>query len=119
MPLLNRPSARYPRYLRWRWNVLFVLIALLALPYLVDVVYFGDFTPTHFAQENLIEEEIQNFGEEDVSWPAESHVPTVRGDILLRYERFISSLELLSWENCFPLQYLIAVSRTSRPPPAL
>jgi len=36
----------------------FVLVlAFLLLPYLVDVAYYGDFTPTHYAQENSVDEE--------------------------------------------------------------
>lgn len=34
-----------------------LVLAFLLLPYLIDVVYFGDFTPTHYAQENINDEE--------------------------------------------------------------
>jgi len=34
-----------------------LVFVFLLLPYLIDVAYYGDFTPTHYAQENLDNEE--------------------------------------------------------------
>lgn len=34
-----------------------LILAFLLLPYLIDVAYYGDFTPTHYAQENINAEE--------------------------------------------------------------
>ncbi len=30
-------------------------LAFIAIPYIVDVAFLGDLTPTHFAQENIVE----------------------------------------------------------------
>jgi len=34
-------------------NRLFIALVFFALPYLIDVAYYGDLTPTHYAQETL------------------------------------------------------------------
>ncbi|HJT22002.1 MAG TPA: hypothetical protein VJ746_16115 [Nitrospira sp.] len=35
-------------------RVIVLIIAFLSVPYLFDVAFYGDFTPTHFAQETTV-----------------------------------------------------------------
>lgn len=96
-----------------------ITLGLLALPYLVDVVYMEDQTPTHSAQETLTDKD--NIGEGDVfiAFGAdEGHVATAEPTALEpsfgpfprdnRHDRTVS-----------PVKYLSIASLTSRPPPSV
>lgn len=55
-----------------RGTIVLLALAFLALPYLVDVAFFADSTPTHFSQENLVNEDIQ-VSEDDISFAADKY----------------------------------------------
>ena len=116
---MNPLSRKHPRQTHRSQGFLLVIIALLALPYLMDVIYYGDFTPTHFAQENLIEEESQLFDDEDSSWLGTDQLHPAHHGILVLLELPAFSPELLSTSDLVLPHYLITASFISRPPPVL
>ena len=91
------------------------ILAFLMLPYLVDVAYYGDFTLTHYAQENSIEGETDNLS--DVQMPdGGDQEQTLKIETSLKGALTIlrSTLPIV-----FPPKYLLAHPHTSRPPPAI
>ena len=96
--------------------ILFVVITILGLPYLVDVAFYGDLTPTHFAQEVVADENIQN-DDGDFSVPLLIDTLIVREMTLM--QRPIRMASRLSTPTILPREYLISASLTSLPPPRL
>ena len=95
-----------------------LVLAFLLLPYLVDVVYYGDFTPTHYAQENTIDEEDARTIIDKPSHlvAVDEAISGIRVRLLAPDVNAQASLQagvlLLSY-------YPISESLTSRPPPPL
>ncbi len=93
-----------------------LVLAFLLLPYLIDVAYFGDFTPTHYAQENINDEE-------------GAHSFVAKASLSFAVDQSISGVGLrLPAPDVNPqasfqpgtlllFQYPISESLTSRPPP--
>jgi hypothetical protein len=99
--------------------VLVLALAFLFVPYLVDVVYLGDLTPTHFAQELATEDKDSEITF-DTGWLSTS----VAADNSYLYEHSLvicpprNVVIILSNAKIFPLQYLDSASLISRPPPS-
>jgi len=96
--------------------MLFV-VAFLALPYLVDVAFYGDYTPTHYAQEIVADEDTQDIDDKNFS-----SAPTDQSHLLLIETPLpdrphISAKDRGSSWAIFPLQLLISSLLISRPPP--
>ena len=93
-------------------SALFIVLALISLPYLTDVAFLGDFTPTHFAQENVTESEhVEAQDGQAFTVIVDDHEktlsPTWRG-----FPRdHVASVPI------FPFQCLLTTSSSSRPPP--
>jgi hypothetical protein len=97
-------------------HLLILGLTLLALPYLVDVGFIGDLTPTHFAQEHVDTEEVQG------ALPT-LHVlqvgllndlpPSRSRDALLN----VMGRLAVPWPTISPPLPLISAAITSRPPP--
>jgi hypothetical protein len=112
-----KPNAKQEAsYFRLR-IVLVIAISLLALPYLVDVGYAWDLTPTHSAQEILSDKD--NDIDDEVSLGLAyvqdnavviETISLLPGLLALRPERFRE--RALS-----PFEYLSIASLISRPPP--
>lgn len=98
-----------------------LVLAFLLLPYLVDVVYYGDFTASHFAQKNSTDGED---GEEDLFAGGRVLPFSVDDHAHSAVEVGLSPLD--SYTQCsaptsavLPPHYLFVASLTSRPPPTL
>ncbi len=114
---MNSLSIQFPRHARGRCCLLFLVLALLVLPYLIDVAYYGDFTPTHFAQENLINEDADPIEDKELLV-----ISTHEGDADLVKFGFAAApllwiLERFSVRDVSSPQHLSSVSVISRPPP--
>jgi hypothetical protein len=96
--------------------ILFV-IAVLALPYLVDVAFYGDFTPTHYAQEIVTDEYVQDGDDNNFSFATndQDHVLLIEAPPATR-PPVPAQDSSLSWA-IFPLQPLISSLLISRAPP--
>lgn len=95
-------------------SILLVVIVVLGLPYLVDVAFYGDLTPTHFAQE-VVDESIQNDDEGYLVFllPAQN-IPLGRKILLQHPVRTLSDVPL---DTSLPHDYLLFGSLISLPPP--
>ena len=98
-----------------------LVLAFLLLPYLVDVAYYGDFTPTHFAQKNVNDGED---GEEDLFADGRGSPFFADDQAHSGVEVGLSSLDSYTQSSALasavlPSHYLFVASLTSRPPPAL
>ncbi|HEY6084258.1 MAG TPA: hypothetical protein VIU63_02615 [Nitrospira sp.] len=87
--------------------MLLVVIAMLGLPYLVDVAFYGDFTPTHFAQEVVVDETIQDEEGDRSFLSVAQHAPLAR-----EIETVLLSL---STQTCVPTAALQFHDPPSRP----
>lgn len=114
---MNFLSSLYRRSARGRKGVVLAL-ALFVLPYLVDVAYYGDFTPTHFAQENAIEEDILSLDDKGASHVGDQQDNVVASEIVIPVEPCTCMQDRPPAGSPFPRQYLISASLISRPPPA-
>lgn len=101
-----------------RGSIFVLTVAFLLLPYLVDVAFYGDFTATHFAQENL------NDGEEDLF--ADGTASPCLTDTQAKLGAGVGLLPQDVYAPCshetgtaLTPQYLFVALLTSRPPPAL
>ena len=110
-------SLQYRNSVRGRWGVV-LFLSLLALPYLVDVAYYGDFTPTHFAQETFIEEDAQALDDKSSFCSTDTQDDVVVSAIFPPLERQTCAQDHLSAGDLFLPPYLISASLVSRPPPA-
>lgn len=111
MKLLPKGAVRQGR------GSLALIFAFLVVPYFVDVAWFGDFTPTHFAQENFIDEDIQFV----VNVPSSAHdqndgLGNENHPSTGAHSYQPSRLPAVS---IFILQCLICASLLIRPPPTL
>jgi hypothetical protein len=96
--------------------ILFV-IAVLALPYLVDVAFYGDFTPTHYAQEIVSDEDPQNSDDQNFSSATNDQAHLLLIETPLPDRPHISAKDRGSSWAISPLQPLISSLLISRPPP--
>ncbi len=112
---MTRELLQYFRGVRGGGCVL--ILAFLLLPYLVDVAYYGDLTPTHYAQES-----VDNKNEVDLF--------DIQESLLYANERAHSGETGFPLQDAgtrcntptriiFPPQNLFLASLTSRPPPNL
>lgn len=115
---MNVLSLQHRRNSRLTNSAGILVIALLALPYLLDVAYYGDFTPTHFAQENLIDENPEALDDKELSIIATDQDEAVVIKVSSPAQRHSSTQHRCSGGDVSPPQYLIAASLISRPPPA-
>ena len=91
-------------------STLLLIVALLAAPYVVDVGYYGDFTPTHFSQANLIEDD--HLDDVDL-FSSHDHYTSDLIGILRSHSSVMSKQDDVSTHTSYtPLGY-----PTSRPPP--
>lgn len=117
---MNRPK----RYLRLRLKVaLTIVVGVLSLPYLVDIAYMDDLTPTHSAQEIVIDKD-KDFDDEVVV--ASADWQHNRPFLLLdSADGPLEGLQRPSFSQdrddvdraVEPFEYLITASLISRPPP--
>lgn len=98
---------------------LVITFSLLALPYLVDVVYMEDHTPTHSAQEilsdkddNAERESFQVFIYDLIKFVEFESVNLRAESALFHPDRFLE-------RTVAPFEYLSIVSLISRPPPSI
>jgi hypothetical protein len=95
-----------------------LILAFPLLPYLVDVAYYGDFTPTHYAQETIDDEE----GADSVVAKA-SLLPTAdqaNSEAGVSLPELDVNLQGSLQAGAFLLsEYHFLDSLTSRPPPVL
>lgn len=98
--------------------VLLLAFTLLVIPYLVDVVYLGDLTPTHFAQE--FETEDQDCQTTfDIGFVSTTSVIDDSGfDEVSPSLRPPGALLAVASAKIFLLQYLASAALISRPPPS-
>ena len=91
-------------------------LAFIAIPYIVDVAFLGDLTPTHFAQENIVEsKDPQVLGEKG---PVSD---TSDGLLIAQYSDSSASSEVrvnFPGTTFCPTFILTSASLGSRPPPA-
>ena len=111
-------TALSPHNIDWRGRSrnLLLIFAFLVLPYFVDVAWFADFTPTHFAQGNVVDEDSRFVDDEDI--------PSSGTDHALIRENY-PPVEPHSYKPdrsptraVFSNQTLICDSLSCRPPPA-
>ncbi|MEI8016500.1 MAG: hypothetical protein WCH20_16900, partial [Nitrospira sp.] len=88
----------------------------LLLPYFVDVAYYGDFTPTHSAQESVdTKNEVDRFDDQGSLLCADSQAHS--GEARFRLQNVGTHCGCPA--AVIPPYYLFVASRTSRPPPTL
>ena len=95
-----------------------LVLAFLVLPYLVDVAYYGDFTPTHYAQETIDD------GEDAESYVAKASLLLFAVDQANSGVRVSLPAPLVNTQEshqagAFLLALSLSESLISRPPPAL
>ena len=95
-----------------------LVLAFLFLPYCVDIGWYGDLTPSHFAQENSNDsKESDPTVEKAYLHFVLDHAPSIEtGHACLR---IVNSRYRCSDRVMLSPQYLPAFSHTSRPPPVL
>jgi hypothetical protein len=94
-----------------------LILAFLILPYIVDVAYYGDLTPTHYAQENLTEGKKVDLSDARTSLLyADDQEQSIEAGITLQDAP--TTCRPPVWA-VFPPQYLLFSWCTSRPPPAI
>lgn len=94
-----------------------LILAFLLLPYLVDVAYYGDLTPTHYAQESLKTNDVARFDAQESLLCADDRAHSREAEFTLQDAGTQCSAPLRAVFP--PPQYLSLASLTSRPPPAL
>jgi len=97
-------------------NTLLIIVVLLVVPYVVDVGFYGDFTPTHFSQANLIENDYLD----DADFSSDNHKNSNLIGLLRSSPSGISKQDAVSTDTWCPLPgYPITVCLISRPPPPI
>jgi hypothetical protein len=106
-----------------RYSLLRVLLALtvslLAIPYLVDVGYMEDQTPTHSAQETLSDKD--DIGEGDVFLafgPEQDHAVAMEPAVVPPTHHPVPP-DIFQDRTVAPIEYLNIASLISRPPPSV
>ena len=96
-----------------------LVFAFLLLPYLVDVTYYGDVTLTHYAQENIIDEDDARSILTKASLLAA--VDEANSGVGVRFSALDVNAQVSFRAGAFLLShhYPISESLTSRPPPVL
>ncbi|HTL62501.1 MAG TPA: hypothetical protein VL261_12710 [Nitrospira sp.] len=95
-----------------------VILAFLSLPYLVDLAFLGDLTPTHYAQENTnnAREEIDLL-DGTASLPhVTEHVPSETAAITVRD---LGMARRAAVPAIFYLEHLFSAYHPFRPPPSV
>jgi hypothetical protein len=95
-----------------------LVLAFLLLPYLIDVAYYGDFTPTHYAQENIDDEEGARSGIAKASLLFAVDQANSGAGVRLP-EPDVNTQGSLQVEAFLLSEYLFLDPLTSRPPPLL
>ncbi len=107
---------RHSRGFRQSTNSVVLGLAFIAIPYIVDVAFLGDLTPTHFAQENIVESKDPQVLDE------KGPVSDTSDELLIaQYSDSSASSEVrvnLSGTTFCPTFTLTSASLVSRPPPA-
>ena len=95
-----------------------LILAFLLLPYLVDVAYYGDFTPTHYAQETIDDEEGAQsaIAKASLSFAVDQAASEVGVSLSAPV---VTALRSRQAGEYLPTQYPFLDSLTSRPPPVL
>ena len=94
-----------------------LILAFLLLPYLVDVAYYGDFTPTHSAQESVDNKnEVDRFDDPESLLCTDSQAHA--GEAGFRLQDAGTHCGCPT-NSVVPPHYLFLASHTSRPPPTL
>jgi hypothetical protein len=96
---------------------LVVVVSLLALPYLVDVGYMEDHTPTHSAQEILSDEDDTAEGEQFLVFTDELNHPAEIESIDLHASFGSFHPDRFLDRTVAPFQHLSIAPLISRPPP--
>lgn len=110
-----RELLQYLRGVRGAGCVL--ILAFLLLPYLVDVAYYGDLTPTHYAQESLNnKKDVDRVDAQE--FPLCADDPAHAGEAGFTLQDAGAQCSHPPSTVLSP-HYLFVVSLTSRPPPAL
>src|SRR5262249_18366422 len=104
---------------RMVYRIVFLAIALLALPYLVDVAFYGDFTPTHYAQETSLDEPLQDVDGRDSTLIGDDHTKVSQRNLYEPTLRSTFRHDLFAVRAISPFEYLMSASLLSLPPPAL
>ena len=93
-----------------------LVLAFIFLPYCVDIAWYGDLTPTHFAQESIDGKEVDPSTEKAPLPIVHDQVRSIEPRVSLQTvaSRYIDSVITIK-----PSQYLLLFSLTSRPPPIL
>jgi hypothetical protein len=94
----------------------FLILAFLLLPYLIDVAYYGDLTPTDSAQEKLKECEDDRFKPHSSFLYPNDQEYSGEADVARQAEDYVAHSPAKAISRP---QYLFIASRISRPPPAL
>ena len=93
-----------------------LIVAMLLIPYLVDVAYYGDLTPTHFAQENLQVEDVDSSDATKSLSSSGGHAYPEQASCV----RPVDDVTACSpAKTVFAPPNLFVASFTSRPPPTL
>lgn len=92
-----------------------LILAFLLLPYVVDVAYYGDLTPTHSAQENIKKSDDDGSYAQDSYLCADDQAHSGEAGLTL-HDPVVQYYALE--KTIFPPQYLYLASLASRPPPA-
>lgn len=94
-----------------------LILAFLLLPYLVDVAYYGDLTPTHSAQESVdTKNEVDRFDDQKSLLCGDSQAHSGETRFKLQDAGMHCGYPT---STVVPPHYLFVTSRTSRPPPTL
>ena len=112
---MTRELLQYFRGVRGGGCVL--ILAFLLLPYLVDVAYYGDLTPTHYAQESVDNKnEVDRFDIQKSPLCANGQAHSGETSLTLQDAGTQCSTPT---RTIFPPKNLFLASVTSRPPPNL
>ena len=96
-----------------------LVILFLLVPYLVDVAYYGDYTPTHYAQANFSDGEEADSFDEKVA-PGLTLDQEGSAEDSVRLAVYLSCLSIAcSSQTVFSPRYWSFSTHLSRPPPAI
>jgi hypothetical protein len=101
-----------------RKRLILLILAFLSLPYLVDVAFFGDLTPTHYAQENASNSQ-QKVDLLDGTAALPYLSEQLHGGILAVTLRDVSIARRSAVPIIFPLEHLFSAYHPFRPPPSV
>jgi hypothetical protein len=98
-------------------RVVLLIIAFLSVPYLLDVAFYGDFTPTHFAQETTVRANTDGPSDHSLAsgWPDGRIVEVVAAGLPVS-RPLTKEFDLLA-AAVFRFSHHPSASLISRPPP--